>query len=57
VMFHDDIPYAIARDRGALQAGLLDELTRGCRSLDEIDLEGAVKKVCESLPALCKSAR
>jgi hypothetical protein len=52
VMFHDDIPYAVARDRGAVQAGLLDELTRGCRSLDEIDLDAALAKVCDLLPPL-----
>jgi kynurenine 3-monooxygenase len=50
VMFHDEIPYAIARDRGAVQARVLDELTRGRRSLAEIDLDAAVEKVCEALP-------
>jgi len=52
VMFHDDIPYAVARERGAVQARLLEELTRDRRSLDEIDLDAAVKKVCSALPPL-----
>lgn len=52
VMFHDDIPYAVAHDRGAVQARLLEALTRDRRALDEIDLDAAVRKVCEALPPL-----
>lgn len=52
VMFHDEIPYAVARDRGDTQERLLDELTRDCRSLEEVDMAHAEARVRDSLPAL-----
>ena len=52
VMFHDEIPYAVARERGRLQARLLDELTQGPGPRGEIDLDAAAAKVCELLPPL-----
>jgi kynurenine 3-monooxygenase len=45
VMFHDEIPYAVARRRGALQQELLEELTRRAGSLADIDLEQAAERV------------
>lgn len=52
VMFHDDIPYAVAQRRGALQQELLEALTRDAGSLADIDLEAAVARVRERLPPL-----
>ena len=52
VMFHDEIPYAVARNRGAVQQQLLLELTRDCRSLQDVDLDAAVNSVREALPPL-----
>ena len=57
VMFHDEIPYALAQERGAVQARLLEDLTNGCRTLAEIDLDAAVAKVCELLPPLSAARR
>lgn len=52
VMFHADIPYAVAQRRGAIQQTLLDELTRGADRLDDIDLEAAAALVRDRLPLL-----
>lgn len=41
VMFHPEIPYAEALARGEHQARLLERLTEGHQSLDDIDLEAA----------------
>ncbi len=38
VMFHSEIPYAEAERRGAIQARLLDEATRGCTRLGDVRL-------------------
>ncbi len=43
VMFHDEIPYRTAKARGELQRALLQELTRDAESMDDIDLDEAVK--------------
>jgi kynurenine 3-monooxygenase len=51
VMFHDEIPYAEAQRRGALQQALLEELTKNARSLDDIDLDAAEHRVAELLAA------
>ncbi|HEY5763961.1 MAG TPA: hypothetical protein VIS73_12200, partial [Rhodocyclaceae bacterium] len=52
VMFHDEIPYATARERGALQRRLLEELTATANSLDDIDLDAAVALAESRLPPL-----
>jgi len=52
VMFHDEISYAEARRRGAAQKRLLEELTAGADSLDDIDLDVAERRVVETLPPL-----
>lgn len=56
VMFHDEIPYAVAQRRGALQQELLNELTREADSLEDIDMDVAVSRVLERLPPLPKDA-
>jgi len=49
VMFHHEIPYAEARRRGEIQAGILRELTAGKTSLDEVDFERAGKLISDKL--------
>jgi kynurenine 3-monooxygenase len=49
VMFHADIPYGDAQDRGAVQKSLLEELTRDVDKLEQIDLDAAVATVVEQL--------
>jgi kynurenine 3-monooxygenase len=50
IMFHDEIPYAIAQERGAVQQRLLEELTEGIDSIDEINIDLAVRIVESRLP-------
>ncbi len=42
VMFHADIPYLTAQQRGEVQKALLEEFTAEADTLDEIDIDGAV---------------
>jgi hypothetical protein len=37
VMFHHEIPYLTAQQRGAAQADILSDLTRGATALSDID--------------------
>jgi kynurenine 3-monooxygenase len=50
IMFHDEIPYAIAQERGIVQQRLLEELTEDIDSIDEIDIDAAVRTVESRLP-------
>jgi hypothetical protein len=52
VMFHDEIPYAVAQRHGALQQALLDELTRDAETIEEVDLDAAVSLARQRLPEL-----
>jgi kynurenine 3-monooxygenase len=52
VMFHDEIPYAVAQRRGVVQQALLDELVRDALTLEEIDLATAERLVRERLAPL-----
>ena len=52
IMFHDEIPYAVARDRGNLQRELLEDLTADAGSMDDIDLDAAAALVESRLPPL-----
>jgi kynurenine 3-monooxygenase len=49
VMFHYEIPYAVARQRGSIQAKILEEFTAGASTLDDIDLDAAQARVHERL--------
>jgi len=49
VMFHDDISYAEAQRRGAIQQQLLAALTAGAQSLDDIDIDAAQRVVADAL--------
>ncbi len=42
VMFHADIPYLTAQQRGEVQKALLEEFTAEADTLDEVDIDGAV---------------
>jgi kynurenine 3-monooxygenase len=52
VMFHDEIPYAVAKERGEQQQALLEELTANADSMADIDLDAAAALVKERLPSL-----
>jgi kynurenine 3-monooxygenase len=56
VMFHDEIAYAEAERRGALQTVLLDEATRGRRGLAEIDLTALEAAVVDRLTPVAAPA-
>ena len=56
VMFHDEIPYAAAKRRGAVQEALLVELTRAAESLADIDLEQAAATARERLTPVAAPA-
>ncbi|MDX1403479.1 MAG: NAD(P)/FAD-dependent oxidoreductase [Woeseiaceae bacterium] len=52
VMFHDEIPYAVAQARGEIQERLLRALTAKARSIKEIDLDFAESEAEKQLPPL-----
>jgi kynurenine 3-monooxygenase len=52
VMFHHEISYRTAQQRGRIQAQLLAELTAGARSLADVDYALAERRVESSLPEL-----
>jgi kynurenine 3-monooxygenase len=49
VMFHADIPYRVAKDRGEIQQRLLEQLTSDAEQIDQIDLDAAVATVVKQL--------
>lgn len=52
VMFHEEIPYAIAQQRGAIQQKLLIDLTANAQSMQDIDLDLAATTAAGLLPPL-----
>jgi kynurenine 3-monooxygenase len=52
IMFHAEIPYAVARSRGVVQQQLLEELTESAVTMGDIDLEAAVAMVESRLAPL-----
>jgi kynurenine 3-monooxygenase len=52
VMFHEDIPYLVAQQRGELQKTILEEFTNDASHLDEVDLEAAKLAVAKRLPPI-----
>jgi kynurenine 3-monooxygenase len=52
VMFHADIPYLVAQQRGEIQKALLEEFTQDASSLAEIDLQKASAAVISRLRAI-----
>ncbi len=45
VMFHHEIPYADAYQRGRIQARILDELTREAHSIEQVSLQQADERI------------
>ena len=52
VMFHDEIPYAVAQQRGRIQDGILRTATADAASLAELDIDAVVAQVKERLVEL-----
>ena len=53
VMFHHEVPYLTAQQRGATQSEILSELTHGAISmLSEVDFERAEREILSRLPPL-----
>lgn len=51
VMFHR-LPYAVAKARGAIQAEILEELTRECDTVEAVDFDRAARLISEKLTLL-----
>ncbi|MFL6619572.1 MAG: FAD-dependent oxidoreductase [Povalibacter sp.] len=49
VMFHDEIPYRVAYERGSIQSAILDELTSSANTLDQVDYARAERLIHEGL--------
>lgn len=52
VMFHDDIAYSTAFERGRIQSEILNELTRNAETLEQIDYGAAAESIERRLPPL-----
>jgi hypothetical protein len=52
VMFHHEIPYATAYERGQLQQQVLDGLSARIEHLEQVDWEQASRLVHSLLPPL-----
>jgi kynurenine 3-monooxygenase len=52
VMFHADIPYLVAQQRGEIQSALLEEFTANASDMDEVDLAAATAAVRNRLPPI-----
>lgn len=54
VMFHDDIPYAVAFERGRIQQEILELLTNDAASLDQVDFDRAATLIGQRLPPITR---
>jgi kynurenine 3-monooxygenase len=52
VMFHHEIPYSVAYDRGRIQAGILERLTERITTLADVDMQRADAEVRAALRPL-----
>jgi len=57
VMFHHEIPYAVAYERGRVQQKLLEQLTANANSLTEVDMQAASVAVASRLERIDQSAQ
>ena len=48
-MFHADIPYLVAQQRGEVQKALLEEFTATANTIDDVDIDAAMRTVSERL--------
>ncbi len=55
VMFHHEIPYAVAEQRGLVQGRLLDEITAGVTTLAQVDFARAGHEILAQLPRIGES--
>jgi kynurenine 3-monooxygenase len=49
VMFHAEIPYALAQERGLIQSRLLEDLTAGAEALGDVDYGRAAREITAQL--------
>jgi kynurenine 3-monooxygenase len=49
VMFHAEIPYSVAQQRGKVQRTLLEEFTSNADDLDQVDIDAAAAAAIEIL--------
>ena len=54
VMFHDEIPYAAAQERGRTQADILESMTAEADTLGDIDMDRALELAKARLPPLSR---
>ena len=52
VMFHAEIPYSVAQQRGRIQGDLLNEFTRDAETVAAVNIDAAESAALERLPAL-----
>ena len=52
VMFHADIPYLVAQQRGEVQGALLEEFTANAETIDDVDIDAAATAVRHRLPLI-----
>lgn len=52
IMFHDEIAYSTAKERGVIQQRLLEELTASADTMDDIDMDAATALVESRLAPL-----
>jgi kynurenine 3-monooxygenase len=52
VMFHDEIPYGVALERGRIQNKILAQLTRNANALGAVDFQAAQRLITERLPRI-----
>jgi kynurenine 3-monooxygenase len=55
VMFHHEIPYSVAYERGRLQARILEDATSSIDTLDQVDWLTIASRVRETLAPLTDS--
>jgi hypothetical protein len=51
-MFHADIPYLTAQQRGEIQKTLLEEFTADASLLTDVDIDAAVAAAMRRLPPI-----
>jgi kynurenine 3-monooxygenase len=52
VMFHADIPYLTAQQRGEIQKTLLEEFTADAATLADVDIDAAANAAMRRLPPI-----
>jgi kynurenine 3-monooxygenase len=56
VTFHHDIPYRVAYERGKVQAGILEQLTRNAGALADISVAAMDALVLQQLEPLAAAS-